>query len=139
MALQAMIRAELPAFVRQLSEWETPEELHDTRSGIKAWRDPDLLDAVDANSPARRIEVLIEAAIENRGVWHDLPREYTATEIEMRLTDPHSPVRDMAKALLHWHGACGAALSRLARMERGLVTFGEFDYHTKTQRYQIKA
>jgi hypothetical protein len=136
--LQTMIRNELPAFVHQLETWVTPEELHDTRSGIKAWRDPDLLDSVDANSPARRVETLITAAIENRGIWHDLPRELTAIEIETRLTDPHSPVRDQARALFHWHGACGSALSRLAKMGRGLVTEGTFNSDAKIKRYFIE-
>jgi len=138
-AMQTMIRNELPAFVQQLAEWVTPAELHDTRSGITAWRDPELLDSVDANSPARRIESLITAAIENRGIWHDIPREFTAIEIETRLTDPHSPVRDQAKALLHWHGACGAALQRLAKMNRGVITEGEYDYHNKIRRYYVHA
>lgn len=138
-ALQTMIRNELPAFVHQLAEWETPAELHDSRSGIVAWRDPELLDSVDANSPARRIETLIEAAIENRGIWHDLPREFTAIEIETRLTDVHSPVRDQARALLHWHGACGAALARLAKMDRGLVSEGTYDSHNKTRRFFLNA
>lgn len=137
-ALQTMIKNELPAFVHQLTEWETPAELHDTRSGIKAWRDPDLLDSVDAQSPARRLESLLTTAIENRGIWHDLPRELTAIEIETRMTDPHSTVRDQARTLFHWHGACGAALQRLAKMNRGVITEGEYDYHNKIRRYYIK-
>jgi len=138
-ALQAMIRNELPAFVQELAEWVTPEELRDTRSGITAWRDPDLLDSVDANSPARRIETLLSAAIENRGIWYDLPREFTAIEIETRLTDMHSTVRDQARSLLHWHGACGAALARLAKMDRGLVSEGTFDSHSKIRRFYVHA
>jgi len=135
--LQAVIRRELPAFAAELVAWVTPQEFRDTRSGVLAWRDPDLVDSVDSNSPARRIETLIQAAIENRGIWHDLPREFTAMEIETRLTDHQSPVRDQARSLFTWHGACGSALSRLAKMDRDLVKIGSFNTHEKTNRYYI--
>jgi hypothetical protein len=136
-AMQQIIRRELPAFVAVLDEWETPPHLHDSRSGIVAWRDPDLLDSVDANSPARRVEALLRIAIENRGIWSDLPCELTAIEIESRMTESGSTVRDQARSLFHWHGACGAALARLARMDRGLVSVGTFDSHSKTARYYV--
>jgi len=138
LALQSMIRRDLPAFCHQLQNWITPKELRDTRSGVKAWRDTTLLDSVDANSPARRVETLLEAALENRGIWHDIPREFTAMEIETRLTDVHSTVRDQARALFHWHGACGAALARLVKMDRGIVTLGTYDSDRKINRYFIK-
>jgi hypothetical protein len=137
-ALQTAIIAELPAFCHQLAHWITPEELRDSRSGVKAWRDADLLDSVDANSPARRIETLLVAAMENLGIWHDIPREFTAMEIETRLTDPYSPVRDQARALFHWHGACGAALARLAKMDRGIVSLGTYDSDRKINRYYLR-
>ena len=137
-ALQAMLRLELSAFAQALVEWRTPEELRDTRSGVLAWRDPELVDSVDANSPARRIEQLIETAVSHLGIWHDLPREFTAMEIESRLTDQGSPVRDQAKQMFNWHGACGSALNRLAG-KGGLVSKGSYDGNRKVWRYQIAA
>jgi len=135
--LQAAIRAELPAVAAALRDWVTPEHLRDSRSGVLAWRDPELVDSVDANSPARRIEQLIEAAVENRGIWHDLPREFTAIEIESRLTDHQSPVRDQAKQMFTWHGACGSALARLAGKGSGMVSAGTYDHHRKLNRYHV--
>ena len=73
------------------------------------------------------------------GIWHDLPREFTAIEIQARLTDNASPVRDQAKQLFHWHGACGAVLSRLAAKGGPLVTPGTYDTHRKSNRYYITA
>lgn len=114
--LQAMIRNELPAFAQQLMDWETPAELHDSRSGIIAWRDPELSESVDAHSPSKRLEALLEAALDNWGVWHDLPRDMTASEVEARLVDQGSTVREQARQLCGtWHGACGSALAKLAR------------------------
>jgi hypothetical protein len=113
--LQAMIRQELPAFAAELLAWETPEDLRDTRSGVKAWRDPALTEAVEAHSPAKRLEAILETALQHRGIWHDIPNDLTAAEIEARLLDPQSPVKEQARGLFTWHGACGSALSRLAR------------------------
>lgn len=135
--LQSIIRRELPAFAAELTAWVTPEAFRDSRSGVLAWRDDDLIDSVDSNSPARRLETLLQAALENRGIWHDLPRQFTAIEIETRLTDHQSPVRDQCRVLFHWHGACGSALSRLAKMERGLVTLGGFDANGKASQYHV--
>jgi hypothetical protein len=137
--LQAAIRRELPAFAQQLSEWVTPEEFRDSRSGVLAWRDPDLVDAVDSHSQTRHLEQLLETAMTHMGIWHDLPREFTAIEIQSRLTDNASPVRDQAKQLFHWHGACGAILSRLAAKGGPLVKPGTYDTHRKSNRYYITA
>ena len=70
-------------------------------------------------------------------LWHDLPAELTALDVEARLTNTHSKVRDQAKALFSWHGACGSALSRLAKMDRGLVKLGRPDTDRKINRYII--
>jgi hypothetical protein len=135
--LQIAIRQELPTLADRLMRWEVPAHLHDTRSGVIAWRDPELVDWVDSHSPARRLEELLEIAIEDMGLWHDLPAELTALDVEARLTNTHSKVRDQAKALFSWHGACGSALSRLAKMDRGQVKLGRPDTDRKINRYII--
>jgi hypothetical protein len=135
--LQIAIRQELPALADRLMQWEVPTHLHDTRSGVIAWRDPELVDWVDSHSPARRLEELLEIAVEDMSLWHDLPAELTALDVEARLTNTHSKVRDQAKALFSWHGACGSALSRLAKMDRGQVKLGTPDIHKKINRYII--
>lgn len=134
---QTAIRQELPALADRLMKWETPAHLHDTRAGVIAWRDPELVDWVDSHSPARRIEELIESAIEDMNLWGDLPAELTAFDIEKRLRDRHSSVRDQAQSMFTWPGACGSALARLAKMNRGLVAFGTPDMHRKINTYKI--
>jgi hypothetical protein len=125
--LQNLIRNELPAFTHQLMEWETPEELKDSRSGIRAWRDPALSESVDAHSPAKRLESLLEAAFADFGIWFDLPRDMTASEIESRLIELNSPVRDQARQLCgSWHGACGSALAKLARSGSQYVSISSY-------------
>jgi len=135
--LQALIRSELPAFAQQLMDWKTPEELHDSRSGIKAWRDPALTDAVDAHSPARRLEDLLDTALTHMGLWGDLPRELTSADIQGRLEDSQSPVRDQARQLCTWHGAMGSALAKLARSGSEFVTVSNNTVAGKPPRYWV--
>jgi hypothetical protein len=136
--LQALIRSELPAFAQQLMDWETPEELRDSRSGIVAWRDPELSESVDAHSPSKRLEALLEAAFADWGIWHDLPRDMTASEVEGRLTELNSPVREQARQLCGtWHGACGSALAKLARSGSQYVSLSERPPVGKALRYYI--
>ncbi len=136
--LQTIIRSELPAFAQQLIDWETPEELRDSRSGIIAWRDPELSESVDAHSPSKRLEALLEAALADWGIWHDLPRDMTASEVESRLTELNSPVREQARQLCStWHGACGSALAKLARSGSDYVSLSERPPVGKSLRYYI--
>lgn len=136
--LQALIRSELPAFAQQLMDWETPQELRDSRSGIVAWRDPELSESVDAHSPSKRLESLLEAAFADWGIWHDLPRDMTASEVESRLLELNSPVRDQARQLCGtWHGACGSALAKLARSGSDYVKLSDRPPVGKALRYYI--
>ena len=136
-ALRALLTRELPAFCDELLNWKVPEELRDKRSGILAWRDSELADAVEAHSPAKRLEDLLLTAIENRSLWGDIPREFTASEIEARLLEQGSTVRDQARGLFTWHGACGSALAKLCRMGSGVVEKGKFDGYRKVQSYRV--
>lgn len=135
--LQRMLRPELTALAAFLMKWQTPKELYDSRSGIKAWRDPELVEWVDSHSPARRIEELLRSGIEDYNLWDDLPAELTAFEIEKRLRDRNSSVRDQAAAMFHWPGACGSALARLAKMGRGMVSLGDRDNVRNLNTYNI--
>jgi hypothetical protein len=136
--LQSLIRSELPAFAQQLIDWVTPDELKDSRSGVIAWRDPELSESVDAHSPSKRLEALLEAAFADYGIWHDLPRDMTASEVEARLVELNSPVREQARQLCGtWHGACGSALAKLARSGSQYVSLSDRAPVGKALRYAI--
>lgn len=137
--LQEMIRAELPAFAARLVGFEVPARLHDNRSGILAYRDPDLAAAVDAESPESRLEELIRLAIQDSALWRDLPVVLTASEVESRLTAVGSSVRDQARGLFTWGAAAGTYLGKLARNGSGHVEFAKSDGRRKINRYRIKA
>jgi hypothetical protein len=136
--LQSFIRSELPAFAQQLIDWVTPEEIKDSRSGVIAWRDPELSESVDAHSPSKRLEALLEAAFADYSIWHDLPRDMTASEVEARLVELNSPVREQARQLCGtWHGACGSALAKLARSGSQYVSLSDRAPVGKALRYAI--
>lgn len=136
--LEGMIAAELPAFTAQLMAFETPEFLRDSRSGIVAYRDEELREAIEQHSPAKRLLELLESATKDLVIWHDLPGNFTAAEIEGRLLDHHSGVRDQARALFTWHGACGSALAKLAKTSPDIIEAAGVDGHAKVRKYRIK-
>lgn len=137
--LQRRIRDELPAFAAHLASFVIPADLRDTRSGVLAWRDPELADSVEASSPERRLEELLQAALVNRGIWETLPITLSAAEIEGRLLETGSPVRDQARNLFSWPAAAGTYLGRLARTGSANVELAAPDTHNKTNRYTIRA
>lgn len=130
--LQQELLAEMPFFANELVNWQIPDDLKDSRSGIKAWRDPELTESLDVHSPANRlVDLMINAN------WMDMPREFSALEVESRLLGLDSPVRDQARQLFTWSGACGSALAKLAKMENSGVTISGVDRTKKTNRYWI--
>jgi hypothetical protein len=115
--LQRLIRGEIPAFMSQLMGFEIPVDMRDSRSGMKAWRDPDLVESIDGLTPERRLEGLIRVAMDQSwiGIIPGSTRRMTASEIEGLLCDSGSPVRDQAKTLLSkFDAACGRYLGKLA-------------------------
>lgn len=135
--MQKMIEDELPMFTNHLDGFVMPKDLRDSRSGVLAWRHPDLTQAIESAKPEARLEELIEAAISCH-LWNDLPRQLTASEIEGRLIERDSPVRDQVKSILTWPAACGIYLSRLADGPSLIIKKGDYDSHNKRPSYQIE-
>jgi len=135
--MQRMIENELPMLAGYLMKFELPDDLRDTRSGVLAWRHPDLTQAIESTKPESRLEELIQTALSNH-LWNDLPRVMTASEIEGRLIEKDSPVREQIKTVLTWNGACGTYLSRLAGGDSPVIQTAEFDSHNKRPRYYVR-
>jgi hypothetical protein len=135
--LQRMIEAELPAFAHYLAGFVIPEHLRDSRSGICAWRHPELELALEATRPEARLAELLETALACH-LWNDLPTVMTSSTIETRLTDRDSPVRDAAKGLFYWPAAAGIYLGRLADGGSGIIQNAEFDGHLKVRRFWVR-
>jgi hypothetical protein len=135
--LQRVIAAELPALAHHLLSFVVPEGLADSRSGIMAWRHPDLVQSIDAMKPEARLEELLQSAF-SAHLWSDLPQILTSSQIESRLLDRDSTVKDQAKALFgNWQGACGTYCGRLADSGSNVIEPAEFDAHLKVRRFYI--
>jgi len=135
--MQSMIEAELPMLAGYLVGFTIPENLRDSRSGVMAWRHPDLVQAIEANKAETRLEELLRTAF-SHFLWNEIPTTMSAAEIEGRLIDKDSPVRDQAKALFGtWQAACGTFLGRLADGGSNVVRPADFDGHNKIRRFHV--
>lgn len=138
MILQRMIEAELPMLANYLTTFRLPAELTDSRSGVLAWRHPDLVQTIESMKPEARLEEILQSAFESF-LWADLPLTMTASQIESRLIDKDSPVRDQAKALFgNWTQACGTYCGRLADGGSAIIQPGSYDAHLKVRRFYLK-
>ena len=127
---QQVLKTEFSAFAQVLVDWVVPVELRDSRSGIVAWRDPDLLGKVDATSPEKALLELLRIACDPTGnrydIWLDLPCELSSIEVQARLVQSASIVKTQAQQLLSYSTACGIYLQKLARNpESGITITGK--------------
>lgn len=139
---QQMLKAEMSAFAQVLVDWQVPAELRDSRSGIMAWRDPDLLGKVDATSPEKALLELLRIATDTSGnrydIWNDLPCDLTAIEIQARLLQSSSVVKTQAQQLLNYSSACGIYLGKLARNpESGITLEGKAKSNSNLYRIDL--
>jgi hypothetical protein len=121
--IMSIIDAELPAFLYHLENSDHPHHLRDSRTGVRAWQNHEILSRLDSISPEQRFrELLLQTveitdAIKKNGFWRG-----TAAEIERILTDYYSPTRHAAGSLLTWNGACGSYISRLGKSGTSTIT-----------------
>lgn len=112
--------SELPQLAYQLELLRIPKALKDSRYGVKAYHNPELLEIVADISPETRLLQLIDQIIFTRrnGEDHkhfkdrtDEPWRGTAVELEKDLRQ--SDFAFAIDKLLSFSGACGTYLSRL--------------------------
>jgi hypothetical protein len=111
------LRHELPAFLHFLEGFSVPEHLSDSRSGVTAWKNQSLLEAVTEISPEKRLENLIALAM-GKGFFGIDPGEskwMPAAEVQSKLEDRNSPTASQAQTLLRYDATCGRGLSHLAK------------------------
>jgi hypothetical protein len=114
-ALVSTIREELPAFTHHLIHtFKIPDDLRDSRFGIKAYKSPETLEIMDAMEPETRLLELIDEVFAGRNV----PWEGKSAKLERELTDPGSPVQRQAGKLLKYPNSCGTYLKKLAEKEK---------------------
>lgn len=116
--LQKMLRAELPAFLHHLEHWEIPKKLGDSRTGVKAWKNAELLKIIEGNKPETVLEELLQVTGKHGWVADEW---YSASELASRLKAPSSPVLVEARNLLQYHTNAGTYLTALHKRGSSIV------------------
>lgn len=123
-AFRAALHVELPMFLRFLEEQVTPEHLQDSRDGVTAWKDQDLLTALNGISPENKLEQLIALCMDKGHFSLDEGESefMKAAELQAKLQDRDSPAYSQAGKLLEYHPNCGRYLSALLNSGSPYVT-----------------
>ncbi|MBK1854990.1 hypothetical protein JO972_08465 [Verrucomicrobiaceae bacterium 5K15] len=133
----AALTAELPAFMHFLENLKLPEHLIDSRSGVIALKDPELLDAVTDISPEKRLENLLHLSITQDFMGLDVgeSRWMTAVEVQGKLQDRDTPTSYQASSLLKFDANAGRYLASLVKSDSPFVTASKIT--NGIRRYQI--
>jgi len=125
-AFRMGLAAELPAFLRYLESVTVPDHLADAnaRSGVTAWKDPELLQAITEISPEKRLENLLSLALTKGFFPIDAGESewMPAAEVQSNLQNRESPTSTQAQNLLSFHAACGTYLTTLRSKGSPFVT-----------------
>lgn len=101
------ILSELAAFVHFLESYTIPEEMEDTRFGVKAYHNQELLDLMDAMTDEMKLLEMIDATLfdsPQSGAWEGLARE-----LEEKLREVSG-----FRQLITSANSCGSLLGGLA-------------------------
>ena len=102
------IRAEIPSFAKFIEEYVVPENLQESRFGIKAYQHPDLVEILKEMTHENRLMALMEIiVIPENGTWKG-----TLEELETALLEDSTFKRQIEK-LLYYPTALMTYLRRL--------------------------
>lgn len=110
------IAAELPYFVADLEEWEIPEHLRQTRTGIRSYLNPVCYTKLQQNNPELILIELVQAAISDSILHADEGHVWQGTALELsgKLTQCDCPNWRRAVDLLSNPRSTGIYLGRIA-------------------------
>lgn len=119
-AFWSALKAELPAFLAFLDEWQIPVPLRSPRYGVVHFHHPELVEQLRKASPEFRLLELIDEELDfgvRGGLMIPTPApvawDGSALALERRLTNENSKVAREAARLLGFHNTCGTLLGRL--------------------------
>ncbi len=126
----AALKAEMPAFVHFLLNWQIPKELICPRFGVVHYHHPQLLEALERTNPETRLLALIDQVLFHpSGYPTDLPFDGTAEDLEHRLRRQEENRRQVEQ-LLSFPAACGTYLGRLSKKANRRVSERMVKGHT---------
>jgi hypothetical protein len=116
------LNAEIPAFIHHLENTSHPERLHNRRTGVAAWHNPELFERLKGMEIEERFRELVAQCstvsfqITTGGSWRG-----SAAELEKALMDDDQ-TRHGARSILTWPAACGIFLGRLQKAGRAIIS-----------------
>ena len=116
------LNAEIPAFIHHLESTSHPERLHNRRTGVAAWHNPELFERLKGMEIEERFRELVAQCskvsfqITTGGAWRG-----SAAELEKSLMDDDQ-TRHGARSILTWPAACGVYLGRLQKAGRAIIS-----------------
>ena len=91
------VRAEIPHFLHFIENYEIPEDLRESRFGVKAYQDPDLVEILKEMTHENRLMALMEIiVIPENGSWKG-----TLEELETALFEDSTFKRQIEKLLYY--------------------------------------
>ena len=119
---KAALVEEMPHFMRLLEKVNVCPQLSDSRGGVTAWKDPELLEALRGVSPEATLEGLVSIAMDQQHMLQfEQERWMAASEVEQHLKGTGSPVWKQANEILSFHTHCGRYLSALKKQKSDYV------------------
>jgi hypothetical protein len=107
-AYWATLMEQVPHMLYDLTHWTIPEHMRSPRYGVTHYHNPDIVGMVNELSPEMKLIQLID-----KEYAYNFPVTATSVEIEQKLKDADSSVKDEARSLLNYNTSCGQYLSRL--------------------------
>lgn len=124
------LRSEIPAFLFAITGDDIPESLKESRCGVKAFQNPELVAALGSIAPETLLLALIDEHIAYLPGTIVFPWVVTAQELRRELTDGDMPRNREAHVLLDkYPSICGSLLGKLAnsspeRVKKGKLISG---------------
>lgn len=106
------IEAELPHLAHQLLNWEIPEEIRDTRYGVKHFHNPKIVRELVSQAPEMHLLELIDAHL----LLSDAEWSGSSEGLKTELMNKEGACGYESKKLLTWHRAAGTYLGRLEKL-----------------------
>lgn len=123
------IEAELPQLAHHLLNWEIPEEIRDTRYGVKHFHHPKIVRELVSQAPEMHLLELIDAHI----LLSDAEWAGSSEQLKTELMDKDGACGYEAKKLLTWHRAAGTYLGRLVKLFPDRISRRRIDNGTRTE------